>query len=65
MQTGLVGRTSLLLREKVVLSIASSTLQFPSLTVYLTLADFTPLSCLCKNTILIFFLLLMHCSLNS
>jgi hypothetical protein len=41
MQAGLVEKTNLLLSEKVVLSLASSTLQIPSFSIYyITLADF-------------------------
>jgi len=55
MQAGSVDKTNLLLKEKVVLRLASSTLQFPSFNASLTLADFTPLSCLYKNNVFDFF----------
>jgi hypothetical protein len=40
MQAGLVEKTNLLLSEKVVLSLASSSLQILSFSIYITLADF-------------------------
>jgi len=40
MQAGLAEKTNLLLNEKVVSSLASSTLQIPSFTVYITLDGF-------------------------
>lgn len=54
MQAGSVEEAYLLLKEKVVLSLASSTLQFPSFNVSFTFADFTPLGCLYENNVFYF-----------